>query len=95
MEREPQFVAQSPVEKLALRANEILPRRLVMAGIDAAVCGYRGIVAAATDPLFFDEILTLAVSSQSIVSGIWTASAGRWMDSRRCSTSLNEPSPAF
>ena len=33
----------------------------------------RGIVSAATNPLFFDEILTLAVSSQSTVSGIWTA----------------------
>ena len=32
-----------------------------------------GIVSGATNPLFFDEILTLAVSSQSTVSRIWTA----------------------
>jgi uncharacterized membrane protein len=75
MEREPQFVGQSPVEKLALRANEILPRPLVtwLLGLMLLYVVIRGIVAAAKNPLFFDEILTLAVSSQSIVSGIWTA----------------------
>ena len=75
MEREPQFVAQSPVEELALRAKEILPRDLVkwLLGLMVFYAVIRGIVSAATNPLFFDEILTLAVSSQSTVSGIWTA----------------------
>jgi Dolichyl-phosphate-mannose-protein mannosyltransferase len=75
MEREPQFVARSPVEELALRAKEILPRGLVtwLFGSMLLYVVIREIFFAAANPLFFDEILTLAVSSQSTVSGIWTA----------------------
>ena len=75
MDREPRFVAQSPVEELALRVKEILPKDLVkwLLGLLLIYAVTRGIVSAAANPLFFDEILTLAVSSQSTVSGIWTA----------------------
>lgn len=68
-------MTQSPVEELALRAKEILPRGLVtwLLGSMLLYVVIRGIVAGATNPLSFDEILTLAVSSQSTVSGIWTA----------------------